>query len=240
MSKPLARLTDNLLKFPARTLRSARRRLNPVYRFERRARREIPRRFGSQRVKELDAVPGTSSRGECQLLALLALQSPPGGVVLEIGAFKGKSTAWLVEAAEHRAERPTVVSIDPHIGADWHPQATWPDFQRTVETFGLLDRRLEIRRAFSADVARDWQRPISFLWVDGSHAYEDVVADIEGFVPFVVPGGYIVFDDATDPKFGVRDALRDRMRPREDCQLLGLVRHLAVYRRTAAPAKRAA
>jgi predicted O-methyltransferase YrrM len=168
------------------------------------------------------------------LLASLAMQSPPGGVIVEIGAFKGKTTAWLVEASEHHPARPAVVSIDPHDGmGHWHPTSTWPEFRRTVERFGLEQRGLEVHRAKSAEVATRWTRPISFLWIDGSHEYEDVAADIDGFVPHVLFGGWVVFDDATDPECpGVWRAIQERMLPQQDFEFLGLVRHLAVFRRT--------
>jgi predicted O-methyltransferase YrrM len=211
-----------------------RQRLDPVYRWDRKALRDVPRLFGPGRCDELAAIPGTSSAREGMLLAHLARQSPPGGVFVEIGAFKGKTTAWLVEAAEHHASRPTVVSIDPHQGmGHWHPRSTWEEFQQTVQRFQLQARGLEVLRAKSSDVAPTWRRPISFLWIDGSHEYEDVAGDINGFVPHVLPGGWVVFDDAADAEFpGVPRAIQEQMLPRDDFAYLGLLRHFAIFRRS--------
>jgi predicted O-methyltransferase YrrM len=229
----LQRALRNAARCPARTLRTVRRRFDPVYRLEREAVRQVPRRFGQQRCLDVASIPGTSSTREGMLLAHLAMQSPAKGVIVEIGAFKGRTTAWLVEAAGHHPARPAVVSIDPHLGmGHWHPASTWDEFQQTVERFGLQARGLEVRRAMSAQVAPSWLRPISFLWIDGSHDYQDVAGDIDGFVPHVLPGGWVVFDDAAAGDFpDVWQAIQDRMLPRTSFAYLGLLRHLAIFRR---------
>jgi hypothetical protein len=231
----LHRVLRNVGRTPARAWQGLQRRFDPVYRLARRALHEVPLRFSRRRCDELAAIPGTSSTREGMLLAHLAMQSPPSGVFVEIGAFKGKTTAWLVEAAQFHPSRPAVVSIDPHLGIGrWHPQSTWVEFRQTVERFQLESRGLEVRRAKSCDVAPSWLRPISFLWVDGSHEYEDVACDIDGFVSHVVPGGWVVFDDATGPKFpGVWRAIQERMLPRTGFASLGLLRHFAIFRRSA-------
>jgi predicted O-methyltransferase YrrM len=231
MNTSLQRVRRNLARLPLRTWHTLRRRLQPVYGLERQADRIVPRLIGQERLQELSTIPGTSSSREGRLLAFLALQSPAGGVFVEIGAFKGRSTAWLVEAAQRHAARPVVVSIDPHVGDDWHPAATWADFSETVRRFALDRRGLEVHRAKSCDVAATWVRPIALLWIDGSHHYEDVRDDIQGFVPHVCPGGYVVFDDASDPDWpGVWQAIGEQMLPRTDFEYLGLLRHFAVFR----------
>ena len=35
----------------------------------------------------------------------------------------------------------------------------------------------------------------TIVYIDGSHLYEDVLADLEGTFPFVVPGGIVWCDD---------------------------------------------
>lgn len=157
--------------------------------------------------------------------------------MVEIGAFKGKSTAWLVEAAQLCEPQRTVISIDPHMGDDWHPSATWADFQATCRQFSLRERGLEVLRAKSHDVGVDWRRPISMLWIDGSHHYPDVCNDIRDFVPHVVPNAWIVFDDASPGHKegwpGVWQAIQEHMLTRSDVQFMGFLRHLALFRKTA-------
>jgi hypothetical protein len=62
----------------------------------------------------------------------------------------------------------------------------------------------------SSEVAKSWDKPIHFLFVDGSHLYEDVLADFAGFFPHVVPGGLVAFHDvATESWPGVLRAWRE-------------------------------
>lgn len=222
----MARALHNLLRFPARTVRTVGLLLDPNYRLEREAFRAVGQWMSRERRKQLEAVPGMSSTHECRLLAHLASMSPAGGDIVEIGAWKGKSTAWLVEGAQRQSHRPAIVSIDPH------ERQSWDDFSSTVRRFDLVGRGLTIHRAASHDVGRTWSRPIGLLWVDGCHEYEAVVRDIADFVPHVMPGGWVVFDDAAGGVFpGVEQAISEGMTPRGAFARLATIRHLQVFRR---------
>lgn len=51
---------------------------------------------------------------------------------------------------------------------------------------------------------RDFTKGINLLLVDGDHHYETVKADIEGWVPLVVPGGIVVFHDYAPTALNLR------------------------------------
>jgi SAM-dependent methyltransferase len=56
--------------------------------------------------------------------------------------------------------------------------------------------------------------------------------DIDDFVPHVVPGGWIVFDDAAGGKFpGVERAIAERMTCRDGFRHVATIRHLDVFQR---------
>ena len=226
---PLWRVAQNIVRFPQRTARSIARLFTPDYRLERQALAYVAQHIPVERRERLSTVPGMSSERECALLAFLAHTVPAGGCIVEIGAWKGKSTAWLVEGSQLRAAPLPVVSIDPH------ERDSWNDFRATVSGFDLERRGLEVRRAFSHEVGREWRRPISLLWVDGCHEYEPVLQDIADFAPHVVADGWIVFDDAAGGRFpGVERALVERMDGDARFRRTATLRHLAVYRRSEA------
>jgi predicted O-methyltransferase YrrM len=226
-------LVHNVISVPRRAWRSLTRRFHPAYQLQLQADRQVPRWLASERRRQLEAIPGTSSARENRLLAHLVRIAPSGGCVVEIGAYQGKSTAWLVEAAQRRTDRPVVVSIDPHQLIVPGEGRSWELFQLTVARFDLHRLGLEVIRDHSREVGRFWSRPISFLWIDGSHEYGDVVSDIEAFTPHLVPGGWVIFDDAHGGQFpGVERALTERMSGREGFSDVGTIKHFHLYQRS--------
>jgi SAM-dependent methyltransferase/predicted O-methyltransferase YrrM len=222
----VARVVENLARFPRRTATSLVRLWSADFELERRANWAVRRWFTYDRIAQLDAIAGMSAAHECRLLAYLAAQAPAAGAIVEIGAWKGKSTAWLVEGACRRSQPAEVFSIDPH------ERDSWEEFNNTVQRFDLARRGLTVQRLLSHDVGRTWNRPIGMLWIDGSHQYEAVRQDIDDFVPHVVPGGWVVFDDAAGGKFpGVERAIAERMQGRDGFRHVATIRHLDVFQR---------
>lgn len=222
------RVLKSIAKFPQRTGRSVARLLNPDYRLERTAERAVDGFLDRATQRRLDALPGMSSDHECRLLCYLANVAPADGAIVEIGAWKGKSIAWLAAGSETRRRPLPLVSIDPH------ERGSWEDFQQTLHACRLGPDRLEVLRAYSHDVGRDWRRPISLLWVDGCHEYDAVVQDIADFAGHMLPGGWVVFDDAAGGKFpGVERAIAERMSTDERFRRIAVLRHLQLFRRTA-------
>jgi predicted O-methyltransferase YrrM len=133
---------------------------------------------------------GWMSENECRFLYDRASKVPSWGIILEIGAYLGRSTCCLAAGAKVSGGR--VYSIDlwqnfNHIPGEQN-LAAW---QRNLNTRGLSARAI---RGNSHTVP--WKRQIAMLFIDGSHEYEDAKADFERFYPFVLPGGTIAFHDA--------------------------------------------
>lgn len=55
-----------------------------------------------------------------------------------------------------------------------------------------------------------WELPIDILFIDGDHTFEGCVADFLQFDRFILPGGYVIFDDyhqENNPDNGVKMAV---------------------------------
>lgn len=220
------RFTKNFIRAPQRILRSLGRLFGGTYQWEKRAERELSSWLTAERSAELDALEGTSNLKECQLLAWLSSVAPAGGCVVEIGAWKGRSTAWLVEGAQQQTPPLDVFSIDPH------ERQTWESFQKTATDQNLFRRGLTVLRAYSHDVGANWTAPISLLWIDGCHEFKEVRQDILDFTPHVVPRGWVVFDDAAGGHFpGVERAIAEEMPHRKGFQHITTLRHLQIFRK---------
>lgn len=117
------------------------------------------------------------------------------GPVVEIGSYKGKSTCYLAEGARGR----TVYAVDP-----WGLPGNTPGRFR----FDLARQAFDVQTAaypnitpiqgFSVDVAASWQVRVGLVYVDGSHHYDDVLADLEAWGPWC--DGPILCDDWRTPK----------------------------------------
>lgn len=137
--------------------------------------------------------------------------------MIEIGSFMGESTALFAERFEK------VIAIDPFkvydkkstdiIGKftekDW--VQTQSKFEQTVQTHPNITH---IKKT-SDDAVLDITEKVAFVYIDGTHSYEQVKKDIENYAPLITLGGYIGGHDyvkgwsdvikAVDAVFGAPD-----------------------------------
>jgi predicted O-methyltransferase YrrM len=139
------------------------------------------------------------------------------GPIGEVGTYCGKSTIYLAAAAADAGQ--LVVTIDHHRGSeeiqpgwDYHdadvvdPRTgrmdTLPFFRATIEDAGLEDVVIAMVGQ-SADISRLWRTPLGMLFIDGGHSEPSVIADYEGWAPWVAHGGALAFHDVfPDPADG--------------------------------------
>src|SRR5580704_2991297 len=139
------------------------------------------------------------------------------GPIAEIGTYCGKSTIYLAAAASEAGQ--LVVTVDHHRGSEeiqpgWEhhdPEVvdpatgrmdTLPFFRATLAGTGLEPHVIAIVGR-SRDIARIWRTPLGMLFIDGGHSEEHVVADYEGWAPWVASGGALAFHDIfADPADG--------------------------------------
>jgi hypothetical protein len=147
-------------------------------------------------------VEGWLTEAQAERLDAAARRVPPGGRIVEIGSFRGRSTIVLARAA---AESVEVVAIDPHLGSDRGPQEIAADealgnedvaiFRSNLERHGVLERVRHVR-ALSSEAHGDVGAPIDVLWVDGAHRYGPALEDLLGWGGRVGGGGSMLVHDA--------------------------------------------
>lgn len=128
-----------------------------------------------------------------------ARRLPRDANILEVGSYHGRSTACLALASRNTARRIFVVDTFDGNEHDFPDRNFRHIFEANMAKIGVT-QHIEICQGLSRTVAATWRAPIHMLFVDGSHAYEDVVADVEGFLPHVVPGGLVALHDV-DPSW---------------------------------------
>jgi predicted O-methyltransferase YrrM len=175
----------------------------------------------------IDSVEGHLVPGQEQWLFNAARALPDGSNIVEIGSFKGRSTCCLAFGC--RGSRKKIFAVDSFNGNDWDfPERDFlKEFERNIERRGLSNF-VEPTVGLSTAVAKTWKKPIHMLFVDGSHRYEDVLADFEGFFPHVADGGLVAFHDVVDTWPGVYEAwnnvLQHRLTDRGSCSTLAFGR----------------
>jgi SAM-dependent methyltransferase len=180
-------------------------------------------------------VEGWMTRGQGGALYQAARDCPPGGRIVEIGSFQGRSTIVLASAAPEGA---TVFAIDPHAGNDRGPEqicgyadAAADDhaaFLANLDAAGIADRVTHLRM-FSDAALDEIDGPVDVLYVDGAHRYAPARADIRDWGRRVGAGGTLLIHDSFS-SVGVTAAILRELAFGRRFRYVGRSRSLAIYR----------
>ena len=103
-------------------------------------------------------------------------------VIVEIGRRHGGSTKVIASALRNGMVHSVDKTLRPEVNSNLN---------------GVLDK-VHIITGDSKEVP--WSMPIDMLFVDGDHSYKGVQADVDKYVPHVMPMGFIIFHDAVGMK----------------------------------------
>ena len=136
---------------------------------------------------------------------------PDGANIVEIGSFKGRSTCCMAFGCKGTTKH--VFAIDSFEGndIDFHHRDFFDEFTYNLKKCGLSSYVTPIRGK-SKEIATGWNKPIHLLFIDGSHQYEDILADFSGFFSFVVPGGIVAVHDVVETWPGPLKAWHDHFK----------------------------
>ena len=147
-------------------------------------------------------VEGWLTEGQARRLWIAASRVPPGGLVVEIGSFRGRSAIVMASAL---ADGARLVAIDPHAGGDRGPQEIAPQaergeadhlaFNRNLKSAGIAERVRHVRE-LSSDAHADVDEPIDVLYVDGAHRFGPARDDIVRWGERVSEGGTMLVHDS--------------------------------------------
>ena len=184
------------------------------------------------RIAELDGLMNPGIGPELYRLAKIV---PVGQAIVELGSFKGKSTAYLAQGAKDGNEVP-VYAVDPwDLAGNVYGKHgfTRPEvreaFEAQLKKVRLWGRVTQVQ-AFSTDYADVYDGPpVGLLFIDGDHRYEPVKADFEAWEPLLASGAVVAFDDYdTKPNPGVARFVGELAAAGFDVQIVH--DHLAVLR----------
>jgi MMP 1-O-methyltransferase len=184
-------------------------------------------------------IEGWLSDAQGRFLRDAAASTTGRGAIVEIGSWKGRSTAWLALGAKRVGRR--VYAIDPHTGSKEDPTAhTFQEFLDNLARAGVSDV-VDPLVMTSTDAARVVQGPVELLFIDGDHSAAAVLHDVELWLPRVADGGLVMFHDvATTSYSGPRRAFQRYVCWRRGFDSIARIGSMTVARRTARRTARAA
>ena len=152
-------------------------------------------------LKALD-IDGWLTIKEAEVLYSLVV-SEKCKTIVELGSWKGRSTSWLMAAAS-RVEG-TVYAIDHFKGSAEHKAS--PDLPNLRSDFDANIRRVKMRLGLPDSclsvMATDsllaslhfGDETVDLIFIDASHEYEAVRADLMAWMPKIKQGGIIAMHD---------------------------------------------
>jgi hypothetical protein len=181
-------------------------------------------------------VEGWLTDAQAARLAQAAAAVAPGGRIVEIGSYRGRSTIALARAARAGVE---VIAIDPHLGRDRAPRQTAEDpqagaadlvaFRTNLRRAGVDGRVRHVQRTSEAALA-EVDGPVDLLYVDGAHGFRFARLDLTAWGDRVRDGGTMLVHDSFS-SVGVTLALATTTMAGARWRYLGRTGSLAAFRR---------
>ncbi len=154
----------------------------------------------SDNQKESSHIEGWLFPPEAFILYAMSLEhNDTTGRILEIGSFLGKSSYWLAKGAKERNGE-KVICVDTFKGSIEHQetlkgQSTYAVFEQNLRKAGVFDWVVPIKKS-SEEAFASFRQRISLLFIDGSHEYEDVKADLLNWEQYLVKEGIVILHDS--------------------------------------------
>ncbi len=118
-------------------------------------------------------------------------------IIVEIGAYTGRTTLFMNRVLRLLGKRVPILSIDAFDAFQpeaLNPQGNYTAYLQTMRANNVGDVCLPLT-AFSQNAAPVVPDKIGVLVVDGGHTFPVVMQDLALYGPKVLPGGYIFIDD---------------------------------------------
>lgn len=118
-------------------------------------------------------------------------------VFVEVGCWQGKSTAYMAQEIKRRLKPVTFYAVDTWKGTEGHEHQAevaklggdmFPTWQRNMSRCGVIDYVIPLQMSSLEAAVRFKDRSLDFVFIDGDHSFDAVVADIRAWRPKIKPG----------------------------------------------------
>lgn len=139
---------------------------------------------------------------------------PSGSIFVEIGAWKGKSSAYMSVEIANSKKKIDFYCIDTFEGSIEHQNN--PEISHLYDIFKSNMKPVEgyykdLKMTSMEAVKKFENESIDFVFIDGSHEYKDIKDDITYWLPKVKRGGILAGHDyyfpPQPPSWGLRNSV---------------------------------
>ena len=134
------------------------------------------------------------------------------GKIVELGAWKGKSSAFLVVEAYNKSPKIEVHIVDTWGGNpfDGSQDQSTDAYSKFTSNMSLLARPYQAHRMTTNEAAGLFKdESLDAVFIDADHSYEAVKMDIENWMPKVRKGGILAGHDYNSAWPGVIKAVNE-------------------------------
>lgn len=138
---------------------------------------------------------------------------PSGSKFVEVGCWKGKSSAYMTVEIINSRKKIDFCCVDTWEGSKEHQEEF--DLKNLYDVF--LQNMLPVKdfytpmRMTSIEASKNFEdKSLDFVFIDASHEYEDVKDDIKHWLPKIKSGGVFAGHDYA-PSFGVYRAVNEML-----------------------------
>jgi len=138
-------------------------------------------------LRRVEKVEGALSLKDIRFLATAAANPTADGDIVELGTFKGKSTA-LIALAARLAPTCRFATVDPF------PEGRRFEAEANLVQAGVRDE-VEVFEMMSHEFTKTWRESIRLLFHDGANELNAIRQDIRELKPYFANGAIIAFHD---------------------------------------------
>jgi len=168
--------------------------------------------------EQLAALSGRITPEEGEYLKSLASQIQPGGQIVEIGSYRGKSTCYLATGlaisnnTSAKLHAIDLWTLGETSSAKYHTEQTWDIFKTQVAKYELSELVFP-HMCSSMKAVKKRRKPIDLLFLDGNHHYRYVHEDWREWSKFLFPGSIVAFHDYAEKYPGVMQVVDEEVIP---------------------------
>lgn len=137
--------------------------------------------------------------------------SRPNGIIVELGAWKGRSSAFLVVEAKNKSKDIHVHIVDTWDGSEEHTDNMKDGlYEKFISNMSPLNGLYTAHRMTTNEASGLFQdSSLDGVFIDADHSYEAVRQDIQSWLPKVRSGGILAGHDYTSTFPGVIQAVNE-------------------------------